>query len=213
MPKLAWIALTLFVVCGPLCPGNRNCAHADEVRYFEEDGVTYQETRRVVRRPVVETYLEPRQQTVYRDKFDTTLKQTERKYMAPIVEYQWQPHWVNPINPFAQSYVAYRWVPVTRWVERTELVRIPETKHEVVPEQITVNVPVTRQRYAEDEYVSRVAIGVKPQGGSVASAPRGSEVAGPVSSPSVARREVVGGVRRLDSDPPRSGDWRPARRY
>ena len=41
-------------------------AAADEVRYYVENGVTYRETRRMVRRPVVETQWQETAQTVYR---------------------------------------------------------------------------------------------------------------------------------------------------
>ena len=179
-------------------------AAADEVKYVEKDGVTYQETRRVIRRPILETKIEQREQTVYRDKYSTDFQQSDRKYMAPITEYRWEPQWVTPWNPFSAPYVTYRWVPVTKWVERNETVRIPVTRREVIPEKVTTNVPVTTQRFAEDEYVSRVAVSARPQTGS-----------GALGDPfdgdgSVARRDSIGGVRRLDSDPPREGDWRPA---
>lgn len=181
---------------------------ADEVRYVEKDGVTYQETRRVVPRPVLETRMEPREQTIYRDKYSTDFHQSERKYMAPVTEYRWEPQWVTPWNPFSAPYVTYRWVPVTRWVERSETVRIPVTRREVVPEKITTNVPVTTQRIVEDEHISRVAVSAKPQGGaslrSLDSDPFERE-----GDTGVASRNSIGG-RRLDSDPPREGDWRPA---
>jgi hypothetical protein len=175
---------------------------ADDVKYVEKDGITYQETRRVIRRPIAETRLEQREQTIYRDKYSTDFQPSERRYLAPITEYQWQPEWVNPWNPFAAAYVTYRWVPVTRWVERSETVRIPITRKDVVPEKITTNVPVTTQRFAEDEYVTRVAVGSRPQSSPGSTSGDDDSV--------VASRNTLGGVRKLDSDPPRSGDWRAA---
>lgn len=179
---------------------------AQEVRYVEENGVTYQETRRVVPRAITETKIVPREQVVYRDKYTTDLQPSERRYMLPITEYRWEPQWVNRWNPFSAPYVTYRWMPVTRWEPRSETVKIPVTRREVVPEKITVNVPVTSQRFVEDVHSSRVAISAASQG-----------VTSPSSDPfdrggesGVARRETIGGVRRLDSDPPREGDWRPA---
>jgi hypothetical protein len=197
----------------PACLLLASLAAADEVRYIEKDGVTYQETRRVIRRPIVETTMEQREQTIYRDKYSTDLQPTERRYVTPVTEYRWEPQWVNPWNPFSSPYVSYRWMPVTRWVERTEQVRIPVTRRETVPEKVTMSVPVTTQRYAEDEYVTRVAVSAKPQAG--APGPASSPTSDPFGreDESVARRDTVGGVRRLESDPPRSGDWRPATDY
>ena len=179
-------------------------AAADEVRYVEKDGVTYQETRRVIRRPIVETKIEQREQVVNRNKYTTDFQPSDRQYMAPVTEYRWEPHWVNPWNPFSAPYLTYRWAPVTKWVERHETVRIPITRREVIPEKITTNVPVTTQRYVEDEYVSRVAVRSQP-GAAASGDPFSRE-----SETSVARRDAIGGVRRLDNDPPRDGAWRPA---
>ncbi len=40
-------------------------ARADDVRYYQENGVTYRESRYTIGHPVVETHLEPQQHTVY----------------------------------------------------------------------------------------------------------------------------------------------------
>ena len=47
----------------PACCLLASLAVADEVRYVEKDGVTYQETRRVIRRPIVETKIRSRRRT------------------------------------------------------------------------------------------------------------------------------------------------------
>jgi hypothetical protein len=181
-----------------------NTIVAQEVKYVEKDGVTYQETRRVIPRPVLETKMEQQERVIYRDKYSTDFQQSERRYMAPITEYRWEPQWVTPWNPFAAPYVTYRWMPTTRWVERNETVTIPHTRREVVPEKITSNVPVTRQRFVDETHVSSVPIGIKSQTGS-------GSVTDPFYGDSgVARRESVGGVRRYENDPPSVGDWRPA---
>jgi hypothetical protein len=197
----------------PACCLLASLAVADEVRYVEKDGVTYQETRRVIRRPIVETTMQPREQTVYRDKYTTDFHPTERRYMTPITEYRWEPQWVNPWNPFSSPYVAYRWMPVTRWVERTEQVRIPVTRRETIPEKVTMNVPVTTQRFAEDEYVTRVAVSAKPRDAEPARLNGDPFESSAQPQESVARRESVGGIRQLKSDPPRYGEWRAASEY
>lgn len=195
----------------PTCCLLASLAGADEVRYIEKDGVTYQETRRVIRRPIVETKMEQRDQTIYRDKYTTDFHPTERRYVTPITEYRWEPQWVNPWNPFSSPYVAYRWMPVTRWVERTEQVKIPVTRRETVPETVKTSVPVTTQRFAEDEYVTRVAVSAKPQNAEPARL--NADPFGPPAQESVAQRETVGGIRQLKSDPPRYGEWRAAGDY
>src|SRR5687768_953900 len=48
-------------------------ASADGVRYYVENGVTYAETTRTVRRPVCETRYEERERTVYRRQTRTEL--------------------------------------------------------------------------------------------------------------------------------------------
>jgi hypothetical protein len=197
----------------PACCLLASLAVADEVRYGKIDGVTYQETRRVIRRPIVETKIEQREQTVYRDKYTTDFHPTERRYLTPITEYRWEPQWVNPWNPFSSSYVAYRWMPVTRWVERTEQVRIPVTRRDTVPEKVTMNVPVTTQRFAEDEYVTRVAVSAEPGGAEPARLNADPFEPAAQSPESVARRDTVGGIRELKSDPPRQGEWRAASEY
>jgi hypothetical protein len=177
-------------------------ADAQEVKYEEENGVTYKVTRHVVPRPVLETRVEQKEQLVYRDNYTTEMQPSERRYMVPITEYRWEPEWVNRWNPFAESYVTYRWKPVTRWEEKTESIRIPYTRRETVPQKVTTNVPVTTQRYVNAEYFSREPVSAKPPG------PASSTLSGE-GDESVARRSAFGS-RRYDSDPPREGEWRPA---
>jgi hypothetical protein len=205
---------------------------ADDVRYFEKDGVTYRETRQVVRRPVVETRMEARDCTVYRDKFTTELQDTPRSFPVAITEYHWVPVWRRPLNPFAAPYLTYEMVPQTRWETRSDTMKTAVTRREVVPEKITQQVPVTTQRFVEDEIISRVAVGSRPPGisapggaaapvaGGRYAAPAADPVAGgrysqpntlpPPSNPAeVANRTAIGGVMKLDSDPPRGGSsWR-----
>jgi hypothetical protein len=147
---------------------------ADEVRYFEKDGVTYRETRQVVRRPVVETKLEARDCTVYRDKLTTQLQDTPRTIPVAITEYHWVPVWHRPLNPFAAPYLTYQMVPQTRWESRSDTVKTAVTRREVVPEKITQHVPVTTQRFVEDEIISRVAVGTRPPGTTPTSSLAGS---------------------------------------
>ncbi len=211
---------------------------ADDVRYFEKDGVTYRETRQVVRRPVVETRMEARDCTVYRDQVTTELQEMPRSIPVAITEYHWVPVWHRSLNPFAAPYLTYQMAPQTRWETRNDTVKTAVTRRQVVPEKITQQVPVTTQRFVEDEIISRVAVGTRPAATAAPAAapaavpatapvvggrygmPAADPVVGgrysqpntltPPSNPSeVANRTAIGGVMKLDSDPPRGGSsWR-----
>jgi len=165
---------------------SHNVSTADEVRYYEKDGVTYKETRRVVREPISETRLEQKQQTVYREQYRTEMKDSQRTVYQPVTEYRWQAYLHGRWNPLVQPYWAYRLVPSTRWVARQETVRMPVTQRELVPETRTVQVPITTQRVAEREIIERVAVSASPSGAQTAQSGR-----------------PLGGVARLESDPPR----------
>jgi len=192
---------------------------ADDVKYFEKDGVTYRETRQVVRRPVIETRLEARDSTVYRDKLTTEVQDVPRSYPVAITEYHWVPVWRRSLNPFAAPYLVYEMVPQTRWETRNDVVKATVTRRQVVPEKVTQQVPVTTQRYVEDEIISRVAVGSRPATGTAPGVLPATPDAAPTGdSSTVANRAAIGGVRKLDTDPPKGpSDWRPAsdptRRY
>lgn len=160
-------------------------AQAEEVRYYQQDGVTYRETRRTVTRPISETRYEQREQTVYREQLRTDTQQTTRTVYTPVTEYRWQMYLRGRWNPFVIPYHSYELVPTTRWETRQELVEIPTYRRELVPETHVVQMPVTTHRLAQEEVISRVAV-------------------------SAAEAKPIGGVARLDKDPPRYGttDWR-----
>jgi len=191
---------------------------AEEVRYYEKDGVTYRETRQVLQRRIPETTYTDQTQTVYRDQYVTQTKDTVRTVLTPVTEYRVQPRLVGRWNPFIQPYFVYENVPTVRWESRTEVVPIQTASRQLVPETRTVRTPVTTWRTVEEEVISRVAVSATPQPtSSLASAPSSSAgvtLAGPlvpVKIPAAARSESFGGLSRLDNDPPRQGSstaWR-----
>jgi hypothetical protein len=125
--------------------------------------------------------------------------------VVPITEYQWQPRWEYGWNVFAPPSLVYRQVPVTRWETRKETVRVPVTRRELIPEKQVENVPVTRQKFAEREIITRVE--VSP--GTPAIAGKSTDPFAPADL-SVARREPIGTGSKLESDPPRqSSAWKP----
>lgn len=174
-------------------------AQADDVRYYEENGVTYRETRQTVTRPVYETELRTSTQTVYRDEPSCEVRETVRTSWTPVTEYRCEAYWAGRWNPFVDPYLAYRMVPQARWEARTELVQTPVTSHRLVPETRTVQVPVATQRMVTEERITRVAVGRTSPA-----------VLSPTPTPS---GQQIGGLAQLDKDPPRQGvstAWRPS---
>lgn len=175
-----------------------HCVQAQNVRYYEQDGRTYKETVRTIRRPVVQTEWQQRERTVYRQQLRTELRDTLRTYATPVTQHEWVTRMHGRWNPFMTPYFTHHLVPVTRWERRAEVVQVPSVATEWVPEKRTVSVPVTTQRMAEEKVVTRVP--VDP----------------PSASPShqiVQRPQSVGthiGGTAMESDPPRHGlQWRP----
>ncbi|MCA9246962.1 MAG: hypothetical protein KDA42_07605 [Planctomycetales bacterium] len=162
---------------------------ADEVRYFEQDGLTYKETRRLVQRPVNEIQYEQREQTVYREQLHTDLVETSRTYHHPVTEYRWVTVLKGRWNPLVQPYFTQQLMPVQTWQPREHIIRTPVQRRELIPETRTVQVPVSKQRVAQEEMISRVVVGPASGASSVAGVANGST--------------PVGGVARMENDPPR----------
>ena len=118
-----------------------------------------------------ETHYEDRQQTVYAEQFQTQFLPSQRTSMVPVREWVSEPYWVNRYNPFAEPYFAYRTVLAIRWETRIDPVQIPVVQRQVVPQQTTVKVPVTTQRFVDEEQTSRVAVAVKPAAAGLRPAP------------------------------------------
>ena len=182
--------LTLLTVIGT------QFALADEVSYFDKDGIRYRETVRKVRRPVATTRLEEREEIVYRRQLSTEMRDTLRSYQTPVTQYYWATRIHGRWNPFAPPYLTHDLVPVTRWQQHSEIVSVPVSRQKWVPEKRVTKVPVTTYRMAEDEVISRVAIGASAAG----------SLGGGATS--IARRPSIGGVE-MKNDPPRiSTGWR-----
>ena len=179
-----------------------------EERIVEKDGKKMRETREVVRQPLMQTQLEPRERTVMQDRYTTEMKSMERSYQVPVTTYQWTPQWEYSWNPLAAPQVVYRQVPVTRWETRKETVRVPVTRHETVPTKIVEHVPVTRQSVVEREIITRVEV----QPTIAAPVPTTDPFQQPSPAASVATRPAMGGILKLDGAPPRdgTGGWRAA---
>lgn len=196
-----WMVGFLLVAGATACWGQN-------VRFYTENGVTYRETRKRIRYPVTETHTEKREQTVYRKKVTTETKKEVRTQYIPVQKWCWQTRWVGRWNPFVQPYPTQELVPCRTWEQRRYEVEVPVTKIEYEPEKRVVKVPVTRHRMAEREVVQRVPVSTAPAAPSrIVTTPR--PPAGSRADGSVA----IGGIARLENDPPRYGagsGWRPA---
>jgi len=159
---------TLLTVASVVAIGAHLALAQKTVTHETKDGTTYRVTRSIVQRPVVQTELQDRQQTVYREVLKvltTETHDTYRTYQTPVIEYQWVTKMHGRWNPFVQPYFTQSYAPVTRWQSRTEVVSVPVTRRQWVPETRTVQVPVTTVRMVREEITSRVALNGPPVGG------------------------------------------------
>lgn len=178
-------------------------ARADEVRYYQQGGVTYCETRRTVDQRVPQSRMEERTETVYCEQISTEMRDTTRTYWSPVTEYRWESYWVGRWNPLAEPYLAYRYVPRTHWEMRTETVKVPCLTRRLVPETRTTHRPVAGFRTVQKEVVNRVAVSQLPPGSPFV----------PSQTPTLAQRGEIGGISRLDDSVSRYGAgtaWRPS---
>ncbi|HEY5311768.1 MAG TPA: hypothetical protein VIK18_04590, partial [Pirellulales bacterium] len=155
--------LRLSTVCGWLALlATTAQLQAADVRYYQENGITYRETRYTVQHPVTETVLVDQPRTVYREQVNSKLEDSIRTVQVPVTEFRSEMFVVNRWNPFAKPYIAQRLVPVTRMVTRTETAKIPVGTRQLVPQTMTVKVPVVRTRMVNEEITSRIAVAGPP---------------------------------------------------
>ena len=150
MSRGVWIAAigALLIVGLPIGCG-------DEVRYYEQNGVTCRETRRdaeprmASHQPRVAPQSGIRQQGQAAEPGQpvTQTQEMVHTYWVPVAEYRWEPYWVNRWNPFAEPYLAYRYVGRTRWEQRSEIVRVPVVcRRDVLPSTAPAATPFTAHR-------------------------------------------------------------------
>jgi len=204
MVGLRFLTAVVLVSCaGPWAWGK------EEISYYEKNGVTYRETRCVVQRPIVETRTQQSTQTVYREQNVTELRDTIRQRWTPVTEYRWEAFWVGRWNPLAKPYLAYRYTPRTHWECSAETVKTPMVCRRLVPETRIVCMPVVTQRMVEEEHISRVAVSGTAAPQQAWTQPTRTANLVPVPK----RLGPIGGVARLENDPPRQGAstaWRSA---
>jgi hypothetical protein len=175
-------------------------AASEEIRYYEENGVTYKESRRTVHRPDTETEYVDRERVVYRPEYRSESRDVYRTYQVPVTEYRWEAQLRGRFNPFMRPYWVNEYVPRTYMEARTEVVREPYLKQELVAETRTEKVPIVSQRLVEEQITSRVAISSPP-----------IRVVPESGGAEIVSRQKIGGGSRMQSDPPRYGEgtaWR-----
>jgi hypothetical protein len=194
-----WIAVigALLIVGLPLGCG-------DEVRYFDQNGATYRETRRDTDPRMANNTASASAGALVRQQGQAAapqplVSQTQEMvhtYWVPVTEYRWEPYWVNRWNPFAEPYVAYRYVGRTRWEQRSEIVRVPVAARQ---DLVAGTLPAGSSWPAPPQSaVSRVA--VAGPNGSVLTLPSPPATDAPELT---AHREQFGGVGRVGDEPPR----------
>jgi hypothetical protein len=212
----------LLLISGLLLTLAPQRAWADDVRYYADNGITYRETTQVVKRAIPHTEMQQRDVTYYRERVTTDLQEVTRTYQVPVTQYQYEPYLEGRWNPFVQPNMTYRMVPRTRWETKSETVKIPVARREVVPEKLTQQVPVTTHKIAEDRVVTRVAVGttstLAPGGALVGTGAGGSGVAGqnstgaygmPPGTLPAGSGDPIGGVSKIDPNQPKQNpDWR-----
>lgn len=166
------------------------------------NGVLCKKTVRTVRRRVPETQYQEREVKVYRRENRTEYQEYQRNVLVPITEYRREMRWHGVWNPFVQPYLVEHQIPTTRWETHAETVKTPIVRSETIPETRTVKSPVVAYKDVEEQQVVWVPITGQRQSDPFANA----------GAPTVARRDRIGGVKKLDGDPPRKPnyDWRPA---
>lgn len=177
-----------------------NLGRADEVRYYQDNGFTFRETRRKVPRTVYTTEMQAREVVRYRPQAAAETRDVVRSVVVPVTENRVENRLVGRWNPFVrQPYFVQRTVPTTRYEYRTETVRVPTAGGPLVAETVVEQVPVPVARVVEDELVSRIAVnapGGVPLPGAVAAtwlvpAP-GSPVPGAPVSPTFNPAAIAG---------------------
>lgn len=183
-----------------------------------QTGIVYEPRTTTVDRPVVETKMEKREQTIYRPQTVTETRPENRTTYSPVVEYKWEPRLHGRWNPFTRPTIQYHHVGETKWEARNEVVQRVNTRTDWVAEKRTVEVPTQTVRIEREQQTDLVAVGrvapaqpAAPVNNAIASRLRplnSNETVAPISQPMIAGtyaapRVAASTVGRMTSDPPR----------
>ena len=154
---LSKMGLSLFVI-GVMC-GSTWAWQTPQVREYEQDGIRYRETRSMVQRPIREVRYVDQQQTYYMQRYRTDLQQQPYTTLVPVTQYECVARLHDWWRIFREPYVAYHYEPYTTWQAQTQIVTVPVTRREVVPQTRTAKVAIPTLRFAAKEQVKTVALG------------------------------------------------------
>ena len=177
----------------------------DEVRNDEQNGATSRDTRREVEPRMVgnspsvapDSGIVQQGWTAAQGQPLVETQEMVRTYWVPVTEYRWEPYWVNRWNPFAEPYLAYRYVGRTHWEQRRETVRVPVAYGRAV-QPSTVYPPPPAWPAPPQVVASRAAAAGRNVSGAAASG-----LPAPAATPLTAHREQFGGIGRVGDEPPR----------
>ncbi|NNE01462.1 MAG: hypothetical protein HKN47_29465 [Pirellulaceae bacterium] len=153
----------ILVIAGTVVDSQSVCAQ-DNPGYFTDpdSGIVYRKVIRSIERPVVETKIERKEQTVFRPETVTETFPESKTVFMPQTEYTWQPVLHGRWNPFRQPTVTYHHLPRTQWKQQSDVVTRTQTRTKWVPEKRLVDVPqrivrIEREDKVDFEPVGRVA--------------------------------------------------------
>ena len=215
------VAMTIVVAGLFVC----DAAAQQHVRYYEQGGITYRETRTKTQIPTREVEYKDVPQQYYRENYQTNFQTYQRAVYQPTTQYRWEPRWHEWWNVFRGPHVAYHLRPQTVWQPSLQTYQVPVTTRTVVPETTTVRMAVPKLAMKDDEIVTRTAVGPAAGTRQLAQTNNAQPVlawnvpaqpaygyawAPPVYSPTypviaTAPNWGYGGVARLEGDPPRWG--------
>lgn len=147
------------------------CAQNEDVRFFEQGGITYRESTTTVRQPTREIEYEDKQQTTYREKYDTRMQSVRQYRYAPITQYTWESRVHGRWNLFTGPHMAYYLRPQGSWQLQTRTAQIPVTERRIEQDTRTVKVAVPKLSMQEREVVTRTAVGPAAANRRLAAAP------------------------------------------
>ena len=135
---------------------------APQVRYVDQDGIRYRETRTTVQQPVRDYRYVDVPQTYYLQRYRTDYVNQTSLRQVPNTRYECVPRlydWWRVLGVFGEPYVAYGIEPTTTWQAIPETRPTAVVRREVMPQTRTVKVPVPYLKMVERENISRVAVG------------------------------------------------------
>ncbi|QDT13526.1 hypothetical protein [Planctomycetes bacterium K23_9] len=160
----SWFTRFMIMVTAAAFVDGRCASGEDAPGYYThpDTGIVYRKVVRTVERPVVETKVEKKEQTVFRPETVTEKVPETQTVFTPVTEHAWQPVLHGRWNPFRQPVVTYHHVPVTSWKQKSNVVTRSQTRTNWVAEKRMVDVPqrivsIKREEKIDFEPVGRVA--------------------------------------------------------